>query len=77
MTTASPSLSTDHSLSFHAIMDLTQAWLHQNVQSYANRDRVFTDIDNILRRFQTLRPKSDVYSAQSDPPAVPPLILFS
>ncbi|KAJ2921907.1 hypothetical protein H1R20_g15191, partial [Candolleomyces eurysporus] len=51
---------------------LTQAWLRQNVQFYASRDRVFADIDQTLSRFPSLRPKSDVYSAH---PARPTLIL--
>ena len=46
---------------------LTQAWLRQNVQFYASRDRVFADVDSALARFPALRPKSDVYSARSRP----------
>ncbi|KAJ2916041.1 hypothetical protein MD484_g4373, partial [Candolleomyces efflorescens] len=41
---------------------LTQAWLRQNVQFYASRDRVFADVDSALARFPALRPKSDVYT---------------
>ncbi|KAF7970020.1 hypothetical protein HWV62_25396 [Athelia sp. TMB] len=41
---------------------LTQQWLRQSVQSYAHKDRVYADIDAALARFQTLRPKSDVYT---------------
>ncbi|KZP20742.1 UEV-domain-containing protein [Athelia psychrophila] len=41
---------------------LTQKWLRQNVQSYAQKDRVYADIDSALARYQTLRPKSDVYT---------------
>ena len=50
---------------------LTQKWLRQNVQSYAQKDRVYADIDAALARFQTLRPKSDVYSEVTQEP--PPL----
>ncbi|KAG5643472.1 hypothetical protein DXG03_000860 [Asterophora parasitica] len=41
---------------------LTQKWLRHNVQPYANRDRVYIDVDSVLTRFPTLRPKSDVYT---------------
>ncbi|KAF6765172.1 UEV-domain-containing protein [Ephemerocybe angulata] len=41
---------------------LTQSWLRQNVLPYANKDRVYADIDQALNRFQALRPKSDVYT---------------
>ncbi|KAH7930812.1 UEV-domain-containing protein [Leucogyrophana mollusca] len=41
---------------------LTQKWLRQNVSSYPQKDRVYVDIDAALRRFPTLRPKSDVYT---------------
>ncbi|KAF5380843.1 hypothetical protein D9615_003922 [Tricholomella constricta] len=42
---------------------LTQKWLRHNLQPYAQRDRVYCDIDSVLSRFPTLRPKSDVYSS--------------
>lgn len=42
---------------------LTQKWLRQNVQPYAQKDLVYTDIDNLLNRYPTLRPKSDIYSS--------------
>lgn len=41
---------------------LTQKWLRQNLHSYSQKDRVYSDIDAALARFQTLRPKSDIYS---------------
>ncbi|KAF8894581.1 UEV domain-containing protein [Infundibulicybe gibba] len=41
---------------------LTQKWLRQNSQPYTHKDRVYTDIDSVLARFQSLRPKSDVYT---------------
>ncbi|KAJ7582749.1 UEV domain-containing protein [Mycena floridula] len=41
---------------------LTQKWLRQNILQYPQRDRVFTDIDAVINRFSTLRPKSDVYT---------------
>jgi hypothetical protein len=41
---------------------LTQKWLRQNVGSYANSDRVYSDIDASLLRFATLRPKRDIYT---------------
>lgn len=53
----SPSLSMSESL--------TQKWLRQNVSPYSNRERVYADIDALLARFPTLRPKSDVYSSVS------------
>ncbi|KAF8163268.1 UEV domain-containing protein [Crassisporium funariophilum] len=40
---------------------LTHKWLRQNVQPYPNSNRVYADIDAALARFNTLRPKSDVY----------------
>ncbi|KAF9532944.1 UEV domain-containing protein [Crepidotus variabilis] len=43
-------------------MSLTQKWLRQQVQPYPNANRVYADIDNVLLRFSTLRPKSDVYT---------------
>jgi len=42
---------------------LTQKWLRQNVQPYPQNDRVFADVDALLNRISTLRPKSDVYSS--------------
>jgi hypothetical protein len=42
---------------------LTQKWLRQNVHPYLDRDRVYADVDSLLARFPTLRPKSDVYSS--------------
>ncbi|EGN92474.1 hypothetical protein SERLA73DRAFT_191143 [Serpula lacrymans var. lacrymans S7.3] len=41
---------------------LTQKWLRQNVHPYPQKDRVFVDIDAALTRYNTLRPKSDVYT---------------
>ncbi|EDR14818.1 uncharacterized protein LACBIDRAFT_305951 [Laccaria bicolor S238N-H82] len=41
---------------------LTQKWLRQNLHSYSQKDRVYSDIDAALARFQTLRPKSDIYT---------------
>lgn len=46
-----------------AMSTTTQKWLANNVQAYANSDRVYADVDAALRRFPTLRPKSDVYSS--------------
>jgi len=42
---------------------LTLKWLRQNVLPYPQKDRVFADIDSLLSRVSTLRPKSDVYSS--------------
>jgi hypothetical protein len=42
---------------------LTQKWLRQHLRPYPDRDRVFADVDALLARFPTLRPKSDVYSS--------------
>ncbi|KZT11380.1 UEV-domain-containing protein [Laetiporus sulphureus 93-53] len=41
---------------------LTQKWLRQNIQSYANRDTVFAHVDAVLLRHPTIRPKTDVYT---------------
>ncbi|KNZ74236.1 Tumor susceptibility gene 101 protein [Termitomyces sp. J132] len=41
---------------------LTQKWLRHNAQPYPNPDRVYADIDLLLQRYSTLRPKSDVYT---------------
>ncbi|KDR81574.1 hypothetical protein GALMADRAFT_60406 [Galerina marginata CBS 339.88] len=41
---------------------LTQKWLRQTVQPYPNHPRVYADVDSVLPRFPTLRPKSDVYT---------------
>ncbi|KAG5353944.1 hypothetical protein C0989_011432 [Termitomyces sp. Mn162] len=38
---------------------LTQKWLRHNAQPYPNPDRVYADIDLLLQRYSTLRPKSD------------------
>ncbi|KAJ7470729.1 UEV domain-containing protein [Mycena latifolia] len=43
-------------------LSLTHKWLRENVLSYPARDRVFADIDAVLTRFPSLRPKSDVYT---------------
>lgn len=45
---------------------LTQKWLLDNVHSYPQSFRVYSDIDSSLSRFLTLRPKSDVYSSVID-----------
>jgi ESCRT-I complex subunit TSG101 len=42
---------------------LTQKWLRQNVHLYPHKDRVYSDVDAVLSRFPTLRPKTDVYSS--------------
>ncbi|PFH54388.1 hypothetical protein AMATHDRAFT_72876 [Amanita thiersii Skay4041] len=41
---------------------LTHRWLRQNLHSYPDKDRVFTDIDAVLTRYITLRPKLDIYT---------------
>lgn len=41
---------------------LIRRWLVENVQLYAQRDRVLADIEAVLARFNTLRPKSDEHS---------------
>ncbi|TFK54922.1 UEV-domain-containing protein [Heliocybe sulcata] len=41
---------------------LTQKWLRQNIQSYARGDRVYADVNAVLSRFPTIRPKTDVYT---------------
>ncbi|KAJ7156006.1 UEV domain-containing protein [Mycena crocata] len=43
-------------------LSLTHKWLRENVAPYASGERVFADIDATLRRFPSLRPKSDVYT---------------
>ncbi|OBZ75308.1 hypothetical protein A0H81_04396 [Grifola frondosa] len=40
---------------------LTHKWLRQNIQPYPNRDIVFFDVDAVLARHPTIRPKTDVY----------------
>ena len=44
---------------------LTQQWLQQHVQPYPSPTRVYTDIDAVLARYNTLRPKADVFSPSS------------
>ncbi|KAF9464664.1 UEV domain-containing protein [Collybia nuda] len=44
------------------VESLTQKWLRQNVQSYTHSDRVYTDVHSLISRFNSLRPKSDVYT---------------
>ncbi|KAI9458482.1 UEV domain-containing protein [Russula earlei] len=41
---------------------LTQKWLRQNVATYNEPSRVFTDVDSTLTLYPTLRPKTDVYT---------------
>ncbi|TFY73921.1 hypothetical protein EWM64_g10089, partial [Hericium alpestre] len=41
---------------------LTANWLRHNLQPYPERDRVFADVDAVLARHPTLRPKTDVYT---------------
>ncbi|PPQ78069.1 hypothetical protein CVT25_015603 [Psilocybe cyanescens] len=41
---------------------ITQRWLRQAVQPYPHNQRVFSDTDATLARWNTLRPKSDVYT---------------
>lgn len=45
----------------------TQRWLRQNTQPYAHRDSVFADVDAVLTRYPTVRPKTDVYSSVAPP----------
>lgn len=42
---------------------LAQKWLRQNVQSYAFKDAVYAHVDTLLSRYNTIRPKTDVYSS--------------
>ena len=42
---------------------LTQKWLRQNIAAYNDGNRVFADVDATLSLYQTLRPKTDVYSS--------------
>ncbi|KAA1469486.1 UEV-domain-containing protein [Dentipellis sp. KUC8613] len=41
---------------------LTLRWLRQNIESYTHRDAVFSDVHDVLARFPSLRPKTDVYT---------------
>ncbi|KAI0082701.1 UEV-domain-containing protein [Panus rudis PR-1116 ss-1] len=41
---------------------LTQKWLRQNTQSYAQKDIVYAHADAVLRRYQAIRPKTDIYT---------------
>lgn len=43
-------------------LSLTQQWLRQNISIYSAKDRVYADVDALLPRQPTLRPKTDVYS---------------
>ncbi len=52
----------DHLMSATNSQSLIHRWLLQNVQLYAQRDRVLADIEAVLARFNTIRPKSDEHS---------------
>ncbi|KAG8983512.1 hypothetical protein FRB90_005934, partial [Tulasnella sp. 427] len=41
---------------------LTQQWLRQVIGPYNDRDRVYSDVDQTLAAYPTLRPKTDVYT---------------
>ncbi|KAI0306370.1 UEV domain-containing protein [Multifurca ochricompacta] len=43
-------------------LTLTQKWLQQNITTYNDRNRVFSDVDSTLSLYTTLRPKTDVYT---------------
>ncbi|KZV72907.1 UEV-domain-containing protein [Peniophora sp. CONT] len=43
-------------------LSLTQQWLRQNISFYSAKDRVYADVDALLPRQPTLRPKTDVYT---------------
>ncbi|KAI9446219.1 UEV-domain-containing protein [Lactarius indigo] len=43
-------------------LNLTQKWLRQNIATYDDRDRVFSDVDSTLSAYTTLRPKTDIYT---------------
>ncbi|KAH9180776.1 UEV-domain-containing protein [Lactarius sanguifluus] len=43
-------------------LNLTQKWLRQNIATYDDRDRVFSDVDSTLSAYSTLRPKTDIYT---------------
>ncbi|KAF5365780.1 hypothetical protein D9758_003310 [Tetrapyrgos nigripes] len=43
-------------------MSLTQKWLSNAVVAYDRPNHVYADVDSVLQLFQTLRPKSDVYT---------------
>ncbi len=42
---------------------LTQKWLRQNIQTYVQPDAVYAHVDAVLARYQSIRPKTDVYSS--------------
>jgi hypothetical protein len=52
-----------------ATESLTQKWLQQAVQPYAFKDAVYTHVNTVLSRFNTIRPKTDVYSSVSSLPS--------
>ncbi|KAH6918619.1 UEV domain-containing protein [Coprinopsis sp. MPI-PUGE-AT-0042] len=41
---------------------LTQKWLRQAVAVYPNKERAYLDVDTVLSRYPTLRPKTEVYT---------------
>ncbi|KDQ60859.1 hypothetical protein JAAARDRAFT_190995 [Jaapia argillacea MUCL 33604] len=41
---------------------LTQKWLRQNLQSYPSSERLYADVNLVLSRYPTIRPKTDVYT---------------
>lgn len=56
-------------------LNLTQKWLRNNIATYDDRDRVFSDVDSTLSAHSTLRPKTDIYSSLSRPILTPTLTL--
>lgn len=43
-------------------MSSTQQWLRENTRFYTNSSRTYADVDAVLPRYPSLRPKTDVYS---------------
>ncbi|KAF8507247.1 UEV domain-containing protein [Gautieria morchelliformis] len=43
-------------------VSLTQKWLRLNIQPYSHKDFVYSHVDAVLASYQTLRPKTDVYT---------------
>jgi ESCRT-I complex subunit TSG101 len=41
---------------------LTKQWLRQNILAYHDRERLFADAINVLDRYSSLRPKTDVFT---------------
>ena len=55
---------------------LTQRWLRQNIQPYAQKDTVYSHVDAVLSRFPSVRPKTDIYSSVMPSPVRSPELML-